>query len=201
MCWAIDKDVGAPPASAAGARLQSLEGAFEDAPKVVFQARVRGIEQFTARNHHHIEPRPHVAVAEDLLYQTFGAIAANRIPELPGGDDPEARAPEPVGSDDDSHEPPVDPLPCLEHPLELRAPSKPSIGPEFLRSRGGSRLGAAHDAASAGGRIELANGSYDEETVSRLRPFARRRLSTSRPFLVLMRTRNPWVRRRRRRFG
>ena len=30
---------------------------------------------------------------------------------------------------------------------------------------------------------------------------ARRRFRTSRPFLVLIRTRNPWVRRRRRRFG
>jgi len=41
----------------------------------------------------------------------------------------------------------------------------------------------------------------DDETVSRLRPFARRRFNTMRPFLVCMRTRNPWVRRRRRRFG
>lgn len=32
---------------------------------------------------------------------------------------------------------------------------------------------------------------YSPLTVSRLRPLARRRLSTSRPFLVLMRTRNP----------
>jgi hypothetical protein len=40
-----------------------------------------------------------------------------------------------------------------------------------------------------------------EETVSRLRPLARRRFSTIRPFLVRMRTRNPWVRRRRRLLG
>jgi hypothetical protein len=31
----------------------------------------------------------------------------------------------------------------------------------------------------------------DDETVSRLRPFARRRFKTVRPFLVCMRTRNP----------
>lgn len=42
---------------------------------------------------------------------------------------------------------------------------------------------------------------YEEETVRRLRPFARRRLSTRRPFFVAMRTRNPCVRLRRRRFG
>src|SRR4030095_92063 len=34
---------------------------------------------------------------------------------------------------------------------------------------------------------------YSLLTVRRLRPFARRRLSTSRPFLVLIRTRNPCV--------
>jgi hypothetical protein len=41
----------------------------------------------------------------------------------------------------------------------------------------------------------------DAVTVSRFRPFARRRLSTRRPFFVAIRTRNPWVRLRRRRFG
>ena len=35
----------------------------------------------------------------------------------------------------------------------------------------------------------------------RLRPLARRRFNTWRPFLVAMRTRNPCVRLRRRRFG
>jgi hypothetical protein len=38
-------------------------------------------------------------------------------------------------------------------------------------------------------------------TVSRLRPFARRRFSTSLPFFVLIRTRKPWVFRRRLVFG
>jgi len=40
-----------------------------------------------------------------------------------------------------------------------------------------------------------------DETVRRFRPFARRRFRTSRPFFVLMRTRKPCVRRRRRRLG
>jgi hypothetical protein len=54
---------------------------------------------------------------------------------------------------------------------------------------------AVYDSAAA------ADLFYDEETVKRFRPLARRRFRTSRPFLVLIRTRNPWVRRRRRRFG
>jgi hypothetical protein len=43
--------------------------------------------------------------------------------------------------------------------------------------------------------------SYSLLTVSRFRPFARRRFKTRRPFFVLMRTRKPCVRARRRVFG
>lgn len=42
---------------------------------------------------------------------------------------------------------------------------------------------------------------YEDDTVNRLRPFARRRFRTSRPFFVLIRTRNPCVRFRRLIFG
>ena len=42
---------------------------------------------------------------------------------------------------------------------------------------------------------------YDDETVRRFRPFARRRFNTRRPFFVAILTRKPWVRRRRRLFG
>jgi hypothetical protein len=42
---------------------------------------------------------------------------------------------------------------------------------------------------------------YSLLTVSRFRPFARRRLRTRRPFFELMRTRNPCARFRRRLFG
>ena len=47
----------------------------------------------------------------------------------------------------------------------------------------------------------LSADSYSLLTVSRLRPLARRRLSTRRPFLLLIRTRNPWVRLRWRLLG
>jgi len=42
---------------------------------------------------------------------------------------------------------------------------------------------------------------YSLLTVRRLRPFARRRFSTSRPFFVLIRTKNPWAFARWRVFG
>ena len=68
---------------------------------------------------------------------------------------------------------------------------------------------AGHEAAPIPGAMVIDSGELrpaaqfhrDEETLSRLRPFARRRLITIRPFLVCMRTRNPWVRRRRCRLG
>ena len=41
----------------------------------------------------------------------------------------------------------------------------------------------------------------DDDTDNLLRPLARLRLRTIRPFFVCMRTRNPWVRLRRRRLG
>ncbi len=42
---------------------------------------------------------------------------------------------------------------------------------------------------------------YSLLTVSRLRPFARRRFRTSRPFFVRILMRNPWAFRRRRVLG
>ena len=53
---------------------------------------------------------------------------------------------------------------------------------------------------SAGGQ-PLASGEATRYTVSRLRPLARRRLSTLRPPFVVIRSRKPWVFARRRRFG
>src|SRR5216683_7728628 len=50
-------------------------------------------------------------------------------------------------------------------------------------------------------RGELARSAHSLLTVRRLRPFARRRLRTRRPFFVLMRTRNPCVRLRWRVLG
>jgi hypothetical protein len=66
----------------------------------------------------------------------------------------------------------------------------------------GGHVGVYLQSASArGSRTVRGRHAYDDETVSRLRPFARLRFRTVRPFLVAMRTRNPCVRLRRRRFG
>ena len=68
---------------------------------------------------------------------------------------------------------------------------------------------AGHEAAPIPGAVIVDLGELrptaqfhrDDDTVSRFRPFARRRFKTMRPFFVCMRTRNPCVRRRRCRLG
>jgi len=65
---------------------------------------------------------------------------------------------------------------CLARPLEI--------------SRGAEFLGWLETLASRVGSAA----QREMPTVRRLRPLARRRLRTRRPFLVAMRARNPWVR-------
>ena len=66
----------------------------------------------------------------------------------------------------------IDPLALLEERLEVGAPRQP-----------------------------LLSGEATAQTVSRLRPFARRRFRVLRPPCVFIRSRKPWVFARRRRFG
>ena len=73
--------------------------------------------------------------------------------------------------------------------LELGAPADPFGGAKYL----GFQLSAVNS--------QLRAPVYSLLTVSRFRPFARRRFNTNRPFFVLIRTRNPCVRLRRRVFG
>jgi hypothetical protein len=71
--------------------------------------------------------------------------------------------------------------PALVHPLEIRVPANVFVSPKA--------------------RHKLLPDNYSLLTVRRFRPLARRRLSTSRPFFVLMRTRKPCVLLRCRLFG
>ena len=66
----------------------------------------------------------------------------------------------------------IDPLALRKERLKIRAPRQP-----------------------------LPSGERSGQTVSRLRPFARRRFSVFRPPCVFIRSRKPWVLARRRRFG
>jgi hypothetical protein len=108
----------------------------------------------------------------------------------------------------------MNPDPTFVRLLELCAPANVFVSPEAHSVRlpaclAAARGGASHSDARLAHRrhsqrpfaeaFTEAKGrprpeSYSLLTVRRFRPLARRRLRTSRPFLVLMRTRNPCVR-------
>jgi hypothetical protein len=55
----------------------------------------------------------------------------------------------------------------------------------------GETLGLHCGRPAPAGCVEMCSRYAGDDTVSRLRPLARRRFNTSRPFFVLMRTRKP----------
>ena len=80
---------------------------------------------------------------------------------------------------------------CFIRPWSFLAPSP---GQPTVRCQGSAPYALRR-------RGEIARSDHSLLTVRRLRPFARRRLRTRRPFFVLMRTRNPCVRLRWRVLG
>jgi hypothetical protein len=114
--------------------------------------------------------------------QALGSIANNRTPQPARGGDSEATRRQSRAKQEYRHEPTAELETVLVDALEVSAPPD-----AFLRLQRRWRLGST-----------LHRG---QETVSRFRPLARRRFRTSRPFLVLIRSRKPCVLRRRLRFG
>jgi len=110
-----------------------------------------------------VEPRRDLVTTENLSYQSFGAISLNRAAQFLRRRDTQASDRPLVREDKRRGVAAANPHAPVVHALEFGAPSD-SLG----RAKRHSLL-----------------------TVRRFRPFARRRLSTRRPFLSLMRTRNP----------
>ena len=123
--------------------------------------------------------------AEYLPDQPLDPIAHHGVTH-PGADgDAEPACPSRRRSLDDHEAPTVPPLPLSLQLQELPTPPQP----DRIRKGSGARHG--NQPGCFGGM----------ETVSRLRPLARRRFNTARPVGVAMRARNPWVRIRRRLLG
>lgn len=157
--------------------------------EVVLERRKIGLEELASRNDHHVQRRPRSVrdvPAEHLAYQPFGSIPDNSVANLPARHQPEPRGLSLVGNENERDESSVCTRPGAERVLELGPPADPPLPGETLG------LHAAMTFAEAEVRPRYA----EEETVRRFRPLARRRLRTSRPFFVLMRTRKPCVRRR-----
>jgi len=123
--------------------------------------------------------------AEHISNQSFSSISADGATDLPGGGNTQPPDGKVVRKDEKRRKLAMDFGPVIVDALELGAPANALVWPEHVRGHEGRSRRAG----------------YSLLTVSRFRPFARRRLRTRRPFFELMRTRNPCAFLRRRLFG
>jgi hypothetical protein len=136
-----------------------------------------GVEQFAFRHDDDVVARRDLVQTEDLSYQSFSAISLNSSAQLLRGGDAKASSGPNAGQHEHRAVAPVHLGAPLVDPLEV-GPAPDSLA--------GSK-GAGHIS------FERVAPAYSLLTVNRLRPLARRRFRTRRPFLVLIRTRNPCV--------
>jgi hypothetical protein len=164
-------------ASAARTRQLPLEGGSI----IGFKDRQGGVKQFAFWHYDDVVPRPYLISTKNLSDQSFSSISLDGITEFSCGCDSEpGGTPRAANQHERRAESSVSTdAPCVDL-LKFSTPVHPLRGTQTRR------------------RVHTI---YSELTVRRFRPLARRRFSTRRPFFVLIRTRNPCVRTRRRRFG
>jgi hypothetical protein len=163
-----------PPAAASHSRRRPRPGnRAQRGPQLASQGNERRLQRGRPPDNHHPDlGRSRVPARTVRLAQTASrTVALDRVLDLAAHGESDASR---LGRFPPEHDErrPIDPSAPLEERLEFSAAGQP------LASREATRY-----------------------TVSRLRPLARRRLSTLRPPLVLMRARKPCVFARRRRFG
>jgi len=149
--------------------------AFEGGSVVGFKDGEAGVKELTLRYYDDIEALSDLVTAKNLANQSFGPVALNRSAELSCRRDTQPPDRTFVWQDEHGAVAAVDLRPPLVHLLKICSPTNSLCGTE-----------AGH------GPVQVS--SYSLETVSRLRPFARRRFKTRRPFFVAILTRNPCVR-------
>jgi len=147
-----------------------------------FNGNQGGVEEFPLRHDHQVEARRDLVSTEDLSNQSFSSVSYDRASQLLRRGNPKPPDREVVGENEECGETPVNSGAVLIDPLKISAAPDVLVRPEATHGRPG-------------------RDGYSLLTVRRLRPFARRRFRTIRPFLVLIRTRKPCARRRRRLFG
>jgi hypothetical protein len=161
---------------------------FDEGSVFSFKDGQAGIEQAALGNDDDVETRRDLVPTENLSNQSLRAISLNGSTELPGGRYPEPRSSRGrLGEHEHGGEAAVHAGAAVVNLLKVGSPTDVFETAESL--------------APARRRRAQVRPRYSELTVRRFRPFARRRLSTSRPFFVLIRTRKPWARARRRVFG
>jgi hypothetical protein len=152
-------------------RSTSTEAAFEEGSVIGFKGAQAGVEQFSLWDDDNVVPGSELIATEDLSNQSFRSVSLNGPAELLGGRDPQPPYSGGIRRDEYGAVAAMHLDACPVHMLKLGSASN-----AFVRAK-----------------IQSEGASYSLLTVRRFRPFARRRFKTSRPFLVLMRTRNPCV--------
>ena len=166
--------------------LTPTKAAVEGGAVFDFKSRLAGCEKLPLGHDDHVETWSALVVTEDLSNQSFNHVSLDRAAQLFRSGHPEAPDGTSVGEDEERQIAPVNLRPLGIHALKFSPPSDTFVAVQAMRS-------SPHP-CGLGRRYSLL-------TVSRLRPFARRRFRTRRPFFVLIRTRKPWARARRRLFG
>jgi hypothetical protein len=151
------------------------ESAFDERSVIGFKSSEAGFEQVALWHHHDVEAWRDLVTPENLSYQSFGPVSLHRGTEFLCRRD--AKPPDAllVLEDEEREVPAVGARAAIVNLLEFGPPANPFGRPKSSR--------------------------HSLLTVSRFLPLARRRFSTKRPFFVLIRTRKPCVRLRRRLFG
>lgn len=143
------------------------ETSFNEVSVISFKGAQAGVEELALGDDDDVVSSGDLVSTENLSNQSFSSISLNRAADFPGRRDAEPPHTLVVGQDEDRAVAAVESNAPLVDLLELRTLADVFGWTEFQ--------------------------SYSLLTVSFLRPLARRRFSTRRPFFVLMRTRNPCV--------
>ena len=148
--------------------------AIQNVPEIGRDRLERCIEQLDAGNDHDIHGlHPVLIQPENFSNQPFSPVSPDCSSDPAGRHDAEPVVRPVIRQDDRGHQAAIDSEPEFLNPLEFRTFPDVFYGAKPLN----------HDLTARAGRARY--------TASRLRPFARRRFNTRRPFFVLMRTRNP----------
>lgn len=134
-----------------------------------------GVEELALGDNHDVEPWRDLIPTKNLSNQSFRSVSLDRATQLFRGG---------------NTQPTDGALVCQEEHGAIPAMNPKATAVDLLKF---------HSAANAFGWSEFQ--SYSLLTVRRFRPLARRRFSTSRPFFVAIRTKNPCVRLRWRVLG
>jgi hypothetical protein len=142
-----------------------------------------GVEKLGTWHHDDIKPRRNLVTAENLSYQSLSTVTLDCPTQFFRGGDSKAADWMLARKHEQGAVATLNPCASLVYSLKFDASSDALVRPEP----------ASHDPHNPQDELRpvLVIGSYSLLTDRRLRPFARRRFSTSRPFFVLIRTRNP----------